>query len=477
MRPVVTVIGILLIIALTGFWLFAAGAILFGYPIASFILPSAPFLTSLGIINILLVIALPLLSVVFLILRVLYGYRVSKKWHTGLWIVGTLNLVSLFGLGSYISNQFKVEKVVEQSFQTAPVTTDTLKIELGDNIASDFSFFNDNPRIVDGNLIYENVYINIEKATGSAFEFEEERSARGEGSAEALNLAKEFGFVHSLSNNTLVLNPYVTIPDGSKWRNQRMTLTIKIPEGKSIQLGDYVNSHVRNVDFNENADRPWMASGQVWTMTANGLEIPGYLDENKTSLEKNFTDFQQLSIKGEMKVQIEQGDNYEVVLKGPKQGKEGVEFQKLDKTLIVENTGYRMGTPLRLYITCPDLEWIELENTDDVKISGFESEKLKMDVDSRFELKTYNLKVKDLSVHLKDRVKADFKGSAENFELELEDNSKFNSEFFTVKNAIINAKGNNLPIRLTVTETLQPLGNEIDRWDISGEPALPKEEQ
>lgn len=386
-------------------------------------------------------------------------------------------MVSLFGLASYLSGKFKVEKTIEQSVQMAPVTSDTLKIELGDNIANDFTFFIDNPRIVDGNMIYENVHINIEKAKGVAFEFEEERSARGEGSGEALNLAEEFGYTSSLSNNTLVLHPYVTIPKGSKWRNQEMVFTIRIPEGKSIQLGDYVRNHVHDVDFNENKDRPWMASGQVWTMTENGLEIPGYQDENKTSMEKEFSDFQQISLKGEMKVQIERSDNYEVVLKGPKIAKEAVEFQKLEKTLIVESEAHRFGTPLQIFIKCPNLDWLELEDTDDVKISGFEADKMKMDAEGGFELKTYNLKIKDLSVHLKGRIKADFKGSAEKLELELEDNTSFNSEFFTAKTAHIIAKGNNLPIRLTVTEKLSADGNETDSWDIKGNPQVPRKEE
>jgi hypothetical protein len=386
-------------------------------------------------------------------------------------------MVSLFGLASYVSKEFKVEKVVEQSVQMPPVTSDTLLIELGDNIASDYTWFSDNPRIVDGNMIYENMHINIEQAEGTTFSFEEERSARGEGSGEALGLAKEFGFEKSLSNNTLVLNPYVTIPKGSKWRNQEITFTIKVPEGASIQLGDYVRNHIRNVDFNENTDRPWMASGQVWTMTENGLEIPGYIDEDKKSDKKAFSDFQQISIKGEMKVQIERSEQYEVVMEGPKMAKEAVEFQKLDKTLLVEYDANQIGSPLRLYIKCPNLDWLELEGTDDVRISGFESDRMKLDADGGFELKTYNLKIKDLSVHLKGRIKADFKGSAENLELELEDKTSFNSEFFTAKNANIIAKGNNLPIRLTVTEKLMADGNETDSWDIKGNPQVPRKKE
>ncbi|MEZ4948114.1 MAG: hypothetical protein R2784_01770 [Saprospiraceae bacterium] len=100
---------------------------------------------------------------------------------------------------------------------------------------------------------------------------------------------------------------------------------------------------------------------------------------------------------------------------------------------------------------------------------------MKMDLEGDMEVKAYNLNVKNLYVSLKQKVQADFKGSAETLELEMDGQSNFNSEFFTVKNATINSKGYNKPVRLTVTDQLQRTGFfDPERWDIKGEPKLEK---
>jgi hypothetical protein len=402
----------------------------------------------------------------------LYGYRVSKRWHTGLWVLGVVNMVCLSGIGSHLGNQFKVGKDIEKVVEAPVISGDTLKIEMAENLAGDFTIFFNDPRIVDKNLLTENVHVNILKAKGENFEFETKRKARGAESAEAAQLANEFHHQVTFDNNSVQINPYLSIPPGSKWRAQTVYFTIRVPEGKSVLIGENLSHHLKTIDVNTEVDRPWMMKDQIWTMGENGLEIPGYKDEEKKSIQKNFKDFSQLSLSGNIKVQIEKSEHYEVNMKGSKEGKEEVRFEKLEETLLIESPNQNWSSPVRVYVKCPNLEWLEVENTNDVKISGFDGDEMKMDLEGDMEVKAYNLNVKNLYVSLKQKVQADFKGSAETLELEMDGQSNFNSEFFTVKNATINSKGYNKPVRLTVTDQLQRSGFDPERWDIKGEPEI-----
>ncbi|MEZ4948115.1 MAG: DUF2807 domain-containing protein [Saprospiraceae bacterium] len=95
----------------------------------------------------------------------------------------------------------------------------------------------------------------------------------------------------------------------------------------------------------------------------------GYKDERRNPVQKNFRDFSQLSLSGNIKVQIEKSEIYEVNIKGSKEGKESIRFEKLEETLLIESPNQNWSSPVRVYLKCPNLEWLEVENTNDVKIS------------------------------------------------------------------------------------------------------------
>ena len=57
-----------------------------------------------------------------------------------------------------------------------------------------------------------------------------------------------------------------------KWRNQDVDITIKIPEGKAIYLGENMIKIIYDI---ENASNTWDADmvGKTWEMKADGLTL------------------------------------------------------------------------------------------------------------------------------------------------------------------------------------------------------------
>lgn len=475
-RPLLTTAGIILIAILAIIWFASVVGIIFGYPLLNYLLPNVPFITAIGITNVLLLIGLPVVGLISFVMRMLFRARMNKKWAWGINLVWVINLFCLIMLGVFVGKQFKIGKQITISDEILNPLSDTLVIKAGDNPYGDAWATFDDLKIFNQYLVSDNVAINLVQSESKVFELVQENFSRGREIEEVRTLANQIESKAALSENTLTFPSYFLIPNGTKWRGQKVIFTLKIPKGKAVKLEGDITRFLNHVEKDRNRDNPWMEEGQIWNMDEEGLIIPGYQnteEESDETSEFEFIDFQRLNLKGKMKIYIERSDEYSMRLSGHESYKKKVEAIQTGDLLDISADFEKLKSPVRLYLKMPDLSRVDLENTDDVKITGFGLQKLQINAGGTQEVKFYG-EVDSLTLNLENETTLDIKGKGSWLNASLTDKSGLNAEDFPVRNAVLKTEGSHR-VRMSVSETLNQKITDKTRLKIDGEPTVIKE--
>jgi hypothetical protein len=112
----------------------------------------------------------------------------------------------------------------------------------------------------------------IEKSSTGEFLLQIKKRARGSNSIDAQKNIEEIDYNFSQKDSTLWLDPYYFLKDKAKWREQEVSMILKVPEGKSIFMSEKMKTIISDI---ENVNNVWDGDmvGKFWTMTPNGLAL------------------------------------------------------------------------------------------------------------------------------------------------------------------------------------------------------------
>ena len=185
-----------------------------------------------------------------------------------------------------------------------------------------------------------------------------------------------------------------------------------------------------------------------------------------------YQNFQQLDIKGKMKVTIEKADQYAIEATGKEQYLNKVKVEQDQQQLSIHTDLTKTSSPIRVTIKLPTLTSLNLSQTDDIRLSGFQEDKMtiKADGTSRADIKAF-MDVKELEVDLNSRLELDIRGSGTKLIANLSDRAELDAERFAVKTAQVALKdrGN---ASLAVSDTLRQTIKDQGRIQIDGEPVV-----
>lgn len=454
-KPLLFLIGILLIAALTMLMISSIAGFIMGYPFFGYLLPNSPFIAGFGIANIFTVIAVPLLALIFFILRITTNNRVSKKIMSGAWVLWVVALLGGMFCVSYVFRDFNAGKEIKRDL-SANFDTDTLVVNFTDNPYQDGILTIGPNKVFDEEMINSAISYSILKSNSGDFEIEQKNYSRGRNLREANTLAETIDIEPQISYNSITIPSFFSIKKGEKYRGQHTEFTIRVPEGKHIKIGDNPEEehwhHLDRgrIDYNDEYKRPWMELGQTWKMTVGGLMLPSY-QKNPNNL--SYKNFNKLNITGNINVVIEKSNQFELGLVGSEKQKKYVEMEQVGERLNIDFDRYsHHGSNLRLYIKCPDLESLTLEDTDDVEISGFDFDDFELAATGRQEIKG-DFTAKRLDVKLKNRTELILDGSADFMKVDLDDYTDLDAEEFKAIKAKIKGSHSRHDISLNVRDT------------------------
>ncbi|MHA7864561.1 PspC domain-containing protein [Flagellimonas marinaquae] len=225
-------------------------------------------------------VGIPFFFVLYLGLKILVNNlksigNIAKFALLGLWLISVGTLI-VFGIRqaaefSYTGSVNDREQLVFE------VPSDTLMITMKDTHSEydrdDIHFgrmtfgYDDNDNRI---LISDEVDIKIRKADSDSISINVRKDADGSSTLAARDRAKNITYEYSIDGNEIVLDKYLTTETANKARNQEVTVTIYIPEGKTVYFDDNTSRYIgRGIDNDQGYYRSGIA-GQYWLMDDDG---------------------------------------------------------------------------------------------------------------------------------------------------------------------------------------------------------------
>jgi hypothetical protein len=259
-------------LSLAAAWVGAIAGLYFAQPFVQYLFPGQTFTAGVALLNVLFLIAIPLISVILFVSRLLFGTYVSHYWNIGLGVFWWLNLSCLAIIGGRSATEFKSTTEITQPSQFLQPDSDTLHLQ-------EAVFNYDNSRmaiendvfLMDDALVYKAVDLVIEKAEGNQFELVQHIHAKGRDLQNAKAMTEVVSGSAVLEQHTLSFDPYVKIPQGQLFRAQSITWRLKVPEGKSVVISEDLLEMIDHMQQHPDAPSWWDNTGKVWTMGAEGL--------------------------------------------------------------------------------------------------------------------------------------------------------------------------------------------------------------
>jgi phage shock protein PspC (stress-responsive transcriptional regulator) len=438
-KPFIFIFGVLAFVILALLWIGLGIGAKAGYPFSHFAFGDNSFLGNLAFVNLFFVVGLGLLGIGLVLARVFFKIKVSKYWSTGIAAFWLLNGISLGILGATFGAEFSNEGSVKQDIFSVTLPSDTLIIDLDENnrfqdIHTNFGSF----KFDHDKMLNSTIELNMEPSTDNSYRLVKESKSNGNTREEAENLANAIDYQPRLEYKTLFLPTSFTLSN-TKYRGQRIEMTLFIPEGKYVKLKEGTGKIVR---FNHH-DRYYRnrdADGYTWQMKDGEMISPEILSKENFTKTVSLADFTKISIKGYTKVVIRYGEKYDVQIKGNDDAVKDFEVEKTGATLrITQNEDGDNDDKTTIIITTPKVEVLDLKNIREASISGFSQAEIRYDIEGDFKLES-DVDVKKLLLNADNNASIVLKGKGENLEAILSDNSELNARQFEVKTAAISLR-------------------------------------
>ena len=238
-----------------------------------------PGTVTFGMIAIGLLTGIPMLAMLFIGTKLVFRYKTNNTAiglsMVGVWLIALVSLivVSIGQVGNY-----KSQSSITENKTISCDSCQTLYLKLADDKYEDYAELdldinNFKIMVIDGaEVMMGQPRLDIVKSGSDNFTVSIKKAARGSSRENAKESAEDIIYIYELSDSTLLFDPYFLLEEDGKWRDQDVDITIKIPEGKAVFLGENMDEIIYDID---NVSNTWDADmvGKIWEMTPEGLAL------------------------------------------------------------------------------------------------------------------------------------------------------------------------------------------------------------
>jgi phage shock protein PspC (stress-responsive transcriptional regulator) len=406
----------------------------------------------------------------FLLIYLPYRFWTRKRTHNKfvLPMAGGLFVLGLISLGittAEVASYFSTTEVEKTEYEIPQPATDTLYLSINDevedyrakgldfdlNFSSAFSFTKHLEAASDW------VELDVKSSKNGTIYLEKVAQATGKNYNIASETAKAITHEVKIVDNQIIFDQFFGLGKDSKWRNQKVKLTLYVPDSIYVSFSKDMDAILNNVENAANVNNHTVA-GNRWLMNEGILQpvdsVLNFGNEwSKQNMEAfDFKDFKQLKVKGNVIVEIVQGGDYEVFMSSNKMASKHVEVQQDGDELTISaksNRGPRISMfwlsnnhhEVRFYVAVPNLEFLNVGGQSSVILSDFKQDKLECLLNDQCELEMQNVNFAELQMDLSNQSNAILVGSAKKLNLDASDQSDVDGEEFTVDQVYLNLSG------------------------------------
>jgi len=238
-----------------------------------------PGTVTFGLIAIGLLAGIPLLALVYIGTKLVFRYK-SNNTAIGLSMVGVwlIALISIVIVSASQVGNFKAEASTIVTNTVACDTCQTLTLEMAEDKYEDYAELDwdlNNFKAVSVNgdeVLLGKPRLDVEKSGSDNFAITVKKYSRGRNRDEARDFTTEIIYNYHVQDSTMLFDPWFYLEEDSKWRDQEVLITLKVPEGKAIYLSDEMIDIIYDI---ENVSNTWDGDmvGKTWEMRPNGLTL------------------------------------------------------------------------------------------------------------------------------------------------------------------------------------------------------------
>ncbi len=232
-----------------------------------------------GLIAIGFLIGIPMLAMIYVGSKLVFHYR-SNNTMVGLAMAGVwlIAVIILFVVSTSQIRNFQNENSVVVNNTIPCDTCQTLYLELGEDMYKGYAAHGwdlNHLRVMHARgerILLGSPRLDIEKSGNDEFSVSIRKTSRGRTRESARDHASGLEYKYELKDSVLVFDPYFFLEQGDKWRDQKMFITLKVPEGKRIYLNEDMVDIIYDV---ENVTNTWDREmvGKYWDMKPEGLTL------------------------------------------------------------------------------------------------------------------------------------------------------------------------------------------------------------
>lgn len=242
-------------------------------------------------ILIFIVSVIPLIFLFYLGLKILVSNlkplsNVAKFTLLGLWLLSLIGLITI-SINQGLSYSEKAPVIINEKIETIK-STDTLVLTMkgNDHFADEYyrRFYNFRTGYNESGekvTFSQDIRVNIKSTSDSVAKIKVFKSSRGRTFESAKERAKSIEYKYSINGNKLELDNYFLIPNTEAKRDQKVEITIFLPEGSNIYTNLNTESFISYSSYNgllrDNAGHYF----KIEQNSATCLDCPEEDDEDK----------------------------------------------------------------------------------------------------------------------------------------------------------------------------------------------------
>jgi phage shock protein PspC (stress-responsive transcriptional regulator) len=233
----------------------------------------------LGVILIGFLAGIPMLAMLYIGSKLVFRYKSNNTvvglGLTGVWLIA---LLALFIVSTSQLRNFRNESSVVESNALPCDTCQILYLQVAQDTLKGYAAqgWDLNQlkvmHIKGEKLMVGSPRLDIEKSGGDDFVVMLRKISRGTSRETARDYASDVEYSFRLQDSVLIFDPYFFLKDEAKWRDQRLFITLKVPEGKLIYMDEQMVDIIYDV---ENVTNTWDRDmvGKYWEMKPDGLTM------------------------------------------------------------------------------------------------------------------------------------------------------------------------------------------------------------
>jgi phage shock protein PspC (stress-responsive transcriptional regulator) len=232
-----------------------------------------------GLICVAFMIGIPLLAMLYIGTKLVFGYK-SNNAAIGLSMVGVwlLALIAFVVVASMEVSNFKEYTSLSNSETLYPSKGKILKITTSDDKYSAYTDQHwdlEHFKVVTSggkDIFLGEPRLDIEKSSTHDCVIVIKKQSRGKTREQANSFIQDITYRYLVNDSALVLDPWFLPGNSNTWKDQRVDITLKIPEGMSV----YLDPKLENILYDvSNVSNTWEHDmvGKIWVMRPEGLTM------------------------------------------------------------------------------------------------------------------------------------------------------------------------------------------------------------